>query len=202
MPLKATVPNGGKEGEHDWVSRLVGSDVGKALPLTGDSTSSERRSGISCLHLFTAVVLVLLSACDSYPALSRSGISLTSAGNVQIHYALCSGEVVRSVEVYIPNDLADLRDDVVLWKIVSSEGSTKEIFTVGKTPRGFDSATQFKKALPLDKELHFEVDSSDQNYAGWTFRFDDLETQRIEGYRDGEDFEDVRDFRRAALAFC
>jgi hypothetical protein len=129
------------------------------------------------------LVLVIVGACDEFPAYRRIGVSPSEQQGLEIHYLGCPTELVYEVELAVLREESGSRADLVIWQIRSEEGSHETVFPVGELPSGFNETVPFSERLPSNEELYARVRTTDGRYGLGGFRMSDLEPGLIRGSR-------------------
>jgi hypothetical protein len=103
----------------------------------------ERRKGEDPVLRFSSrliplptLALLLLCACDTFPAQQAIGAALAPDGRPEVLYVSCPGEAVERVQVVRPVDNPGGGDDVVLWAITRTAPRpiAQQSFVVGAAP--------------------------------------------------------------------
>jgi hypothetical protein len=96
------------------------------------------------------LALLLLGACDTFPAQQAIGAALAPDGRPEVFYVSCPGEAVERVQVVRPVDNPGGDDDVVLWAITRTAPRpiAQQSFVVGTDP-----PDGFAESVPLAHEL-------------------------------------------------
>ena len=98
-----------------------------------------RSKGLPAL-LSSVVALFLFVACDEFPGLDRSGVTLSPDGKVEVLYVSCPDELVKEIAVYARRDPSTTADDRVFWEISSKKGVNARSRSAPH-PRDFESGS-------------------------------------------------------------
>jgi hypothetical protein len=148
------------------------------------------------------LALLLLGACDTFPAYEAIGAALAPDGRPEVLYISCPGEAVERVQVVRPVDHPGGGDDVVLWAITRTGPPpiAPQSFVVGADPpAGFTESVPLAHELPTNLALAGIV-STDRVSAAVTFRVSNLLSTRIRTF--SGQYATPTDFRQLALSRC
>jgi hypothetical protein len=117
-------------------------------------------------------LLLLLAACDTFPADRLIGVSGSSAGRpIIIRYASCSGSAGK---VSLEQQRARSDDYATIWEIQSTSGTPLEAFPVGTTPEGFAQVVPLAGPIATDRPLFASVTSRQGVTSALGFKLTDL----------------------------
>ena len=149
------------------------------------------------------LTLLLLCACDTFPAQQAIGAALASDGRPEVLYVSCPGEAVQRVQVVRPVDNPGGGDDVVLWAITRTAPRpiAQQSFVVGAAPPdGFTESVPLANGLPTNLAVVGIVTTDEVSGVVVPFRVSTLRTDRIRN--DLGQYVTPTDFRKSALSRC
>ena len=112
-----------------------------------------------------ALLMPAMLACDPLPV-DRAPIGLSrdeASGRVAVHFFTCPNESVLRLRVLYSEDLTvGNGDDLVLWEIRADNGASHLTeFQVGVEPPGFNETVPLTAALPENRDLIAEVETTE-----------------------------------------
>jgi hypothetical protein len=149
------------------------------------------------------LALLLLGACDTFPAQQAIGAALAPDGRPEVLYVSCPGEAVERVQVVRPVDNPGGGDDVVLWAIMRTgpRPIAQQSFVVGADPpAGFTESVPLAYALPSNLALAGIVSTNRVSAVAVPFRVSNLLSARIRTF--SGQYATPTDFRQSALTRC
>jgi hypothetical protein len=170
----------------------------------------ERRKGEDAVPRFSSrliplltLALLLLGACDTFPAQEAIGAALAPDGRPEVSYVSCPGEAVEQVQVVRPVDNPGGDDDVVLWAITRTAPRpiAQQSFVVGADPpAGFAESVPLPHELPSTIALAALVTTDRVSGVVVPFRLSNLRSARILTF--SGQYATPTDFRQSALSRC
>jgi hypothetical protein len=149
------------------------------------------------------LALLLLGACDTFPAQQAIGAALAPDGRPEVLYVRCPGEAVERVQVVRPVDNPGGDDDLVLWAITRTAPRpiAQLSFVVGADPPdGFAETVPLAHELPTNLAIVAIVTTDKVSGVVVPFRVSTLRTDRI--HNDLGQYVTPTDFRQLALSRC
>jgi hypothetical protein len=116
------------------------------------------------LSVAVALPLVVLLLPSCVPRTSFNvGVTPSPFGTVRFLFVHCEDQGVTGVSLAVAHPAAPAPRP--LWRIRTAAPSPAAMFTVGRTPVGFRESVPLTRALPPQRELFAQVDTTVGTYA-------------------------------------